>query len=375
MELNDAITDIDDQKFVLIVIKRLENNLGVSLNNVFKESNDASVIRNEMHKIIHSYIMKKAPNSLNVIDMHQFVSNLEGDNEFNVIPPIGVTEENYIKIQQFTNSEIDNYVKRVTNGLSLIKEGMTINEVAYNLLMSGIATLGIAMATATFEGLCTGMTITSSIVFGLGAMSGIGTIIAIASIIITELLIYLIFQNEKSFVGMIFNNTDLCLNVSNWRKGVNGGNNSDLYMNTGKMVGFMETNKDVKLSSPLVQIPARLFIKPNDADNIVLGGIFAAQKNYGFFGTEGIMLLRPDNNINLGFYFLFACPYAMLNGINVYISSSKYSPRDLFQEMYNGRSLDKTFTSNVYNGFIFHARCVSKTGGKAVGIAFLNKLD
>lgn len=361
----------EDEEFISIVIKRLEENFGVSLSNIFKENNDASVIRNEMHKVIHSYIKNKNADCLDIKEIQQFTTAMEDGDEFNVIPPIGVTEENFNTLRSYKDGQIHDYVKRVTNGLSLIKDGMTDAEVASTILTSGIATVGVAMAIATIKALKMGLKLLPALIKGIRAIKGVTTVITVVSIIITELLIYLIYGNKKAFLGMFFNDTDLYLKVNDWRKGVDGGNDSDLYMNTGNVVGFMETNKDEQLTSPLVQIPARLFIEPNDPDNIVYGGIFVAEKSLGFYGTEGIMRLTPDTDLSLDFYFLFACPYLKSNGINVCIGNGDGKPKDIFQEQYDQRSLEKEFTLDEYT---IHASCNSKTGGEAAGFAFLSKI-
>jgi hypothetical protein len=141
-------------------------------------------------------------------------------------------------------------------------------------------------------------------------------------------------------------------------------------MSMGKMTAFMDTHENEHLDSPIVQIPARTIIAPNDPDNMVRGGFFQGEKKLGLNGTDGVMALTDRQSALPRFFLQFACPYTRNNGVNVAIDETgSRSPRDLSPELWDGRGLDKQVTSGKYT---FQARCNSTRGGVAAGIAILS---
>lgn len=375
MDKVTSIEAMDDRDFAFMVLGRLEDNLGVSLRHIF-ENNDPAVIRQEMRKAIKMAVAKKAPlekandewpNAGSTSHIEAFFAA----DTFNVVPDVAVTEHNLGLIANYQGDEIHAYVKRVTNGLSLIQEGQTPGEVAGEIIGSGLAAFAIAMIIGTVKALRAGNAFRAAVTMGVRAMGGVSVVVGVAALLITELLIYLLVKNQKVFLGMVFNNTDLNLKVSDWRSGTGGDNKGDLYMNTGKMVAFMESHENEKLDSPLVQITARSFIAPGDEDNIVSGGIFAGEKNVGLFGTDGVMAFTDqEKTTDLRFFFMFACPYTRDNGVNALIEGGSRKPKDVFDSLFDNRGLDRTSSSG---GYTLRARCNNARGWEAAGIAVLQK--
>ncbi|HEY6916449.1 MAG TPA: hypothetical protein VI381_02295 [Allosphingosinicella sp.] len=373
----DKITSIeamDDRDFGFMILERLEQNFGTPLRHIFEKETDPNVIRRQMRKAIFAAVQHKAgaekpsaewPNAGNVDLLAQYFTS----DDVNVVPDVAVTEHNLAVLKGYTGSQIHDYVKGVTNGLSLIKDGQTAGEVAGEIIGSGLAAFAIAMIIGTVKALRAGNAFRAAVTMGVRAMGGVTVVVSVVALIITELLIYLLVNNQKVFLGMVFNDTDLNLQVVNWRNGTGGDDSGDLYMNTGKMTSFMETHENENLDSPFVQMPARSFIAPNDPDNLVMGGIFAAEKNFGFYGTEGVMAFSDLNQATPRYFLLFACPYTMDNGVNVLIDGGDpRSPKSVFDNLYDGRGLD---TSSTLGSYTFTARCNSKSGGEAAGIAVL----
>ncbi len=291
---------------------------------------------------------------------------------FNPIPNIAVTESNLKIIKSYSGSQINDYVKRTTNGLSLINDSQTAGEVAVQLVASGIVGFGTVMIFNMIRALRAGSQLRAAVTVGIRAAGGVTVIVSVVAALIVELLVYLLVTNQKVFLGMVFNNTDINLVVKDWRNGVDGGDSGDLFMNTGSMKSFMETNENEMLDSSLIQLMARSFIAPNDPDNIVMGGIFHGEKNIGLYGTDGAMVFSDAANNLPRFSLLFSCPYTRDNGVNVAIdTTSKQSAKTYFDKLFDGRGLDKSVSQGNYT---FQARCASSSGGDATGIAVLEAL-
>jgi hypothetical protein len=368
----------EDREFAFMILGRLEENLGVPLRHIFEQNAEPNTIRRQLREAVHAAVLKNSalekpseewPNAGHTA---HFTALLRAD-DINVVPDVAVTEHNLAIIKNYTGSDIHDYVKRVSNGLSLIKNGQTAGEVAAEIIGSGVAAFAIAMIIGTVKALRQGLAFRAALTVGVRAMGGISVVVGVAALIIGELLLYLLMNNQKAFLGMVFNNTDLNLKVSDWRAGAGGSTSGDLFMNTGGMVSFMETHENENLDSPLVQMPARSFIAPGDPDNIVMGGIFAAEKNFGFYGTEGVMAFSDaEAKVPMRFYLLFACPYTLDNGVNVMVTPATPSPKTVFDDMYRGRGLDR---GDMAQGYRFQARCNSKSGGDAAGIAIIEPMS
>jgi hypothetical protein len=251
---------------------------------------------------------------------------------------------------------------------------MTPAEAAATILGSGIASFATVMIVATVKALIAQQTLRAAVVVGVKAMGTMKVVVGVAAVIIIELLIYLMIHNEKVFLGMVFNNTPLGLVVNDWRKGVDGANSGDLFMNTGSMNTFMETHMNENLDSPLVQVMEKFDVGSAE-DNIISGGIFCAQKNFGLFGTEGAMVLSKysaDSKPTLPrFALVFACPYTLDNGVNVKVDTtgSIISAKSYFDSLYGGRGQYKEAKGT---GYTFAASCADPKGGEASGIATLD---
>lgn len=363
-----------DREFVSMILERLEQNLGVPLRPIFEQRSDVATIRREMHEAIrgasYTKVASEAPSEEwpNAGQTDTIDALFVGDGA-TVVPCIAVTEHNLAVIKNMRGGEVKDYVKRVTNGLSLIRDGQTPGEVALEILGSGISAFALAMVIATVKELLKKATLRAALTVGVRAMGGVTVVCTVAAIIIVELLIYLAFKNEKVFLGIVFNNTDLNLRVKDWRSGVGGSNSGDLYMETGSMQRFMETNENENLDSPLVQMPARLFIAPGDEDNMVYGGIFQAAKNIGFYGTDGIMAFTDNDRDTHRFLFQFACPYARDNGVNVAIDADAgKTPKERFSALFDTRGMDRGAAADIYS---FQAHCNDERGGDTAGIAVL----
>jgi hypothetical protein len=380
MSQHESPLAAENRAYGLDVISRIEANTGLSIRGLFEQDLGPAEIRRRMHEMIAGYVEARATAEVSTEEWPlagqpiNVREALYGASTTNVTPNIAVTEYNYNVLKGFRGREVHDYVKRVTNGLSLLKESMTPGEAAATIIGSGVASFATAMIVGTVKALIAKQAFRAAVVAGVKAMGKMSVVVGVALVIITELLLYLMLNNKKVFLGMVFNNTGLSLVVRDWRNGVDGANNGDLFMNTGSMTTFMETNMNEKLDSPLVQVMEK-FDVGDPENNIIAGGIFSAEKNFGLFGTEGALVLSKyskDTQPTLPrFALVFACPYTLDNGVNVQVDTQGAitSAKTYFDRLYNSRS---QFKEAKGIGYTFTASCSGPTGGEAAGIATLD---
>ncbi|MGQ7334331.1 hypothetical protein ACTGXQ_13430, partial [Streptococcus suis] len=87
----------------------------------------------------------------------------------------------------------------------------------------------------------------------------------------------------------------------------------------------------------------RFFFEPNDPDNVVFGGIYFADRNFGLRGSEGVMLFTSLNSPFSAAH-LYAVPYVNDNGTNMRLmTGQKPNLETLFREMYDTRKVRVDF--------------------------------
>jgi hypothetical protein len=364
----------DHRAFGLAIIERIEANTGLEIRKLFEQDLSAHEIRERMRELIVVYVERTLaeekpssewPLAGQPIDVRQ---TLFGASGVNVVPDVAVTEQRYQEIRRYQGQQIQTYLKKVTDGLSLLKDGMTPAQAAATIAAGGLASFGVAMIWGTFVALQSGAAFMSALAAGVVAMGSMTVVVGVALVIVAELLIFFLVLNKKVFLGMVFNNTGLNLVVRDWRAGTSGAARGDLFMNTGSMTSFMETHENPNLDSPLVQVVERLFLGPGNPDNLVSAGIFCAEKNFGFYGTEGVMLLSPRSRGDIRFAFLFACPYTLDNGVNVAIGGPD-SARRYFDSLYSQRGIER---HAAQRGFSLLARVGFPRGGEACGFVAID---
>jgi len=373
----------ENRAFALDIIARIEANTGMSLRSLFEGDRSAAEIRKQVFEQVVNYIDSRQENEApdaewplagQRLDARQLLLAATGST-INVTPNIAVTEYNYNILKGYRGRAIHEYVKGVTNGLALLNDKMTAGEAAATIIGSGIAAFAAAMIVATAKALYQKVAFRAAVVMGVKAMGKMSVVVGVAVLIVTELLLYLMIQNKKVFLGMVYNNSNLSLVVRDWRKGTDGSNSGDLFMSTGSMTTFMLTHMTERLDSPEVQVKSKLDVG-DPADNLIMAGIFCAEKNFGFNGTEGAMVLG-NYSATPGpswprFAFVFACPYVQNNGVNAQIDTAapEVSAKSYFDQLYNSRGQSVTKTSGDYT---FSAYCADERGGEAVAIAMLDK--
>lgn len=364
----------ENRAFALSILDRIEGNTGLEIRQLFDGDLTADEIRTRLHESIAGYVTRQlareaatenGPAAGQPVDVQAVLFGAGG---INVAPNVAVTEQRYREIREYRGGQIDAYLRRVTDGLSLLKNDMSPGQAAGIIIGSGLVSFGVAMIGGTFAALQGGAALLTAVTAGVAAMGSMTVVVGVALVIAAELLLFFLLLNKKVFLGMMFNNTDLNLVVRDWRAGTGGARRGDLFMNTGSMTSFMEMHETHRLDSPLVQVVARDRIAPGDPDNLVSAGIFFAEKNFGLFGTEGVMLLGSHKTPSLRFALVFACPYTYDNGVNVAIGPPD-STSSYFDRLYKHRGVER---QTAGQGYRFLARVGAPRGGEACGIAALD---
>jgi hypothetical protein len=362
----------ENRVFALSILDRIETSTGLQIRHLFDGDLTADQIREQLHAATAGYVAQKLaeekptddwPEAGKPFDIH---SALFGG--INGVPNVAITEQRYREIREYRGAQINAYLRRVTDGLSLLKVNMTPGQAAATIVGSGLASFGVAMIGGTFLALKGGAAFLTAISAGVAAMGSMTVVVGVALVIVAELLLFFLVFNKKTFLGMVFNNTDLHLVVRDWRAGTGGARRGDLFMNTGLMTSFMEMNETHRLDSPLVQVVARYRVAPGNPDNLVMAGIFFASKKVGFYGTEGAMLLSSNRMPSPWFALVIACPYSHDNGVNVAIGPPD-SAYNYFHRLYRYRGVERQTTGQ---GYRFLARVASTRGGEVCGFAALD---
>lgn len=366
----------ENREFARAVLARIEANTGIRLQELLESDLSPDERQKQIRALIIGWVEANCAAETpgggwalagKKIDANKVIFGADGTN---IVPDVALTEQRYRMVQGLHGHQIDNFLKGVTDGLSLLNPSMTPGEAAATIATTGLASFGVAMIWGTFSALVAGEAFMAALAAGVVAMGSMTVVVGAAVAIVAELLLFFLVLNKKVFLGMVFNNTDVGMVVRDWRAGVGGDRRGDLFMNTGSMTTFMETHENQNLDSPLVQVGPRLFVKEGDPDNLVCAGIFCAQKNIGFYGTEGVMLLSPLHFSGLMYAFLFACPYTLDNGVNVLIGGP-LPAYGAFEMLYDSRGLERH--ANGPDGSMITARVGDTRGGEACGFAMIDR--
>lgn len=366
--ISSAQADID---FAQEALARIEANLKIPLRKIMASDDSVQSIRVQAYAAIRAACQAMAEREFRGDDTGLAAARRHIDSVTdaqNVVPTILVEEKNFNVIRNYEGDQLRDYVKGVVNGLSLIQEGESPEMVAVQIIGTGLVGFGGAFAYGLIKGLVLKKLLKEAVMLGLKAAGGVAAVVGVVAVILVELLLYLLHGNKKNFVGIIFNNTDTNLVVTDWRAGIDGADKGDLYMAWGHCSGFMEVHQDGDLSKPALQLPARSAAQEHTG-RIVQGGIYSAGKNFGLKGAEGVFVMQPLAQSSPRLAVLFECPYFEDNGANVAIDTTHISARDYYDKLNGTRGLDRSVEAA---GYKLRARVAHATGGEALGIAVID---
>lgn len=365
--------DTTSRQVALEIIDRLDTHWNLDLRTII--SNEALSV-NDRLKRLRARMLEAA---LTGIDEHHADLGIEASagsydaliqsvlrgEEVEVEPNVSVTEYNYNIICGYQGKAVYDYVFTLSKRLESMSKAQTPGQLAIETTLSGLFTVGTAWAKLTWNAWRGGQTLLQATRTGITTL-GIKTAVAVVIIVLAAILLYLFLENPKKILGLVYNNTDDMLVVKNWNQ--RGG---DLYMEHGEMVNFMADHENGDLDSPMVQIRSRYYFGPNDPDNVIFGGLYFADRNFGLRGSEGVMIFSSKTS-DLRVAHQFAVPYVNDNGSNMRkIGPGSVNMEQLFRDMYNGR---KTRVDVTEGGYRLLSTVNDPRGGVVGLIAAISKV-
>lgn len=345
------------REFGTQVVERLNTHWGIRLDTII---NNEALTLEQRKRLLVARMLEAA---LSKIDEHNwqmgFTTELHETENRNLIeralkgddpelePNISVTEHNFRILRNYQGQEIKNYLVQYTKRFEAMAQAKTPGQLAIDIVSASLVSVGTAMAKGAITAWRAGQPLLQAVRTGITSI-GMKTAITVVVIVLAALLLYLFLENPKKILAMIFNDTDEDLIVKDWRKGVDGRTGGDLYLEHGHMENFPEDHATGALDSPLVQLRQRAFFGPNDPENVVFGGFYFGDRNFGLRGVEGVMLFSSKTT-NLMVAHQFAVPYTNDNGTNMRLLTER--PRsfpDLFRDMYNQRRVRVDLTTGGY---------------------------
>jgi hypothetical protein len=256
-------------------------------------------------------------------------------------PNVSVLRHNYNIIREYQGQQVYDYVFTLSKRLESMSNAKSAGQLAVETVASSLFAVGTAWAKLSFSAWRGGETLLQATRTGITSL-GIKTAVAVVVIVLAAILLYLFLENPKKILSVIYNDTDDMLVVKDWNK-----QSGNLHMEHGEMKNFMLDHSTGDLDSPLVQIRSRSSFAPNDPDDVIYGGLYFADRNFGLRGSEGVMVFSSTTT-SLIFAHQFAVPYTNDNGTSMRLLNGQPENLDeLFREMYNNRvtRFDQTIDS------------------------------
>lgn len=287
-------------------------------------------------------------------------------------PNITLTEHNASIIRGYQGADVYNYLFTLTKRFENMSAAKTPGQLAIEIVSGSLVSVGIAMAVGTIKAWRAGAALLAAVRTGITGI-GMKTAVAVVVFVLVAFLLFLLLDNPKKILGLIINDTDENFVVTDWRKGVDGGKGGELYMEHGYMESFPEDHENENLDSPVVQLRQRFYFGPNDPENTVCAGIYFADRNFGFRGSEGIMAFSSKTTSTVVAH-MFAVPYVNDNGTNMRLLTSRPDPNSLptlFRDMYNAR---KVRVDTTTGGYRLTSTVNSARGGVVGLIGYIQKV-
>ncbi|MBB4806284.1 hypothetical protein HNP38_001556 [Chryseobacterium defluvii] len=280
-------------------------------------------------------------------------------------PNISYSQKDALALTRLQGDELKNYVYNLAKRFEMMSKSKSPGQLVAELAGSALMSVGVAMGKEVIKNLIAKQALKTAMLNGIKSI-GMGTIMVTVALVLVGLLYYLLVDNPKKILGLVVNNTDENFVVHNYTR-----SDGDLCMVHGQMVNFMEDLSD-GIEGPKVQLKERLNFGEGDEENMVFAGIYFADRNVGFRGSEGLALFSSKSNDNFKFAHMFAVPYTNDNRTNMRLLNARPGNLEtLFRELYNPNKQRVDFVENGYRlvSTVNHAR-----GGVVACIAFIGKV-
>jgi len=328
-------------------VERLNARWGVRLDNII--NNEALSLSQRRHALtakmlecalleIDEHNWQMGIEEENPVDNKQLIAKAIEGTAVELEPNISFIEKNFKLLRNYEGQQVKDFIVTFTKRFESMSNAKTPGQLAIEILSSSALAIGTAMAKLTVTAWRGGATLLAAIKSGVIGV-GIKTAVAVIIIILAALLLYLFLENPKKILAMIINDTHDDLVVTDWRKGVDGGEGGNLWLEHGRMENFPEDHANGDLDSPMVQIRKRAFFAPGDEDNVVFAGFYFGARNFGLRGVEGVMVFTSATS-QLKYAHMFAVPYVNDNGTNMRVFTGAVPNLSTFyRELYNARKV------------------------------------
>jgi hypothetical protein len=377
MEMMYQYSHLSPKQFAEEIIAGLHQSHGVDLRAIF---NDASLNTGQKARRARVVLLEALLNEADRAGLHaNFVAPADFDEDMflgqlmsedvEIEPNVAMTQGDAEFVMAQTGQDIHTYLYTLTKRMENMARSKTAGQLAIEMVAGGLVSVGVPMAIGTIKALRAGMTVLNAVRAGITSI-GLKTAIGVVVVVLVAFLLYLFLENPKKILAMVINDTDDHLIVKDWRKGVDGAKEGDLFMQHGHMANFMQDNEE-GLQSPQVQVRARAFFAEKDPDNVIFGGIYFADRNFGLRGAEGVMIFSGKNT-SLRFAHMFAVPYFNDNGTNMRLLSGEVPDiEQLYREMYDSRKVQVDFNDG---GYRFRSGVNDARGGVVACIGSISKI-
>ncbi len=335
---------ISDQEFAKSICLNLHNLYNVDLDAIFSSEGltDKQKIKMGANRLQEAIFLRAYNNGYEGFDLNLSEGGtIIANGDIDIEPNIALSEADAKFLSTLEKEEVKTYLFNLTKRFENMANAKTPGLLVAEMAAGGIIAVGVPMAVTVVKGLIAKQALKTAMLAGIKGI-GMKTVIGAVVIVLATLIFYLLVENPKKILGMVINNTDDNLVVNKYRE-----SNGNLFMQHGQMVDFMEDNED-GLQSPKLQIKQRLNFGENNEDNVVFAGIYFADRNIGFRGSEGVMVFTSTTT-SLQFAHMFAVPYTNDNRTNMrYLAQTPSSLEVLFRELYNENKVRVDFISNGY---------------------------
>ncbi|WP_020209560.1 hypothetical protein [Gilvimarinus chinensis] len=325
----------------LDIVSRLDQHWNVDLaailsNEAMSETERLKRLRAVMLEAALSHVdlfKSEAGVPLDSKDYDNLTNKILAEDDIELEPNVSVTRKNFDIIRGYEGQKVYDYVFTLSKRLEAMSKSTTPGQLAVETVSSSLFTVGTAWGKLTWNAWRGGETLLQATRTGITSL-GMKTAITVIIIVLAAVLLYLFLQNPKKILGVIYNDTDDMLEVKNW-----ASKSGNLHMEHGEMKNFMSDYATGDLDSPKVQIRSRNSFSPGspDPDDVIWGGLYFADRNFGLRGSEGVMVFSSTTS-PLMIAHQFAVPYVNDNG--TYMQVLDNQPADLsrlFREMYDKR--------------------------------------
>jgi hypothetical protein len=350
--LEKAITSAELQNEAMGALEDIGHQYDIDLISILKEHDDEDVA-DALRAALYPAIVRQMEGAAPGEDPEAHTSVIAAlksaqDTGATIFPDISWEQSDVPNIETKTGSDVAEFVSGILSTLRLTQgSGATPATIAATILGTGLSGLG---PVAYYAWKSTAKGFSARIVAGISEI-GVAAWGGLAATVIVEIAIFLLTK-QASFVGLVVNNSSSALSVKKWRKGATDKDHDGLYLNHGKMSGFMVADLKKLHSDDETQIGGSITLETEGAPTplVYMGLFYAEKRKAALFGTEGAMIFEPKNGGSAPKLALaWTCPYSGSNGAAVAFTNDDHSAEHWWKKLKDKLALSSSDSSGSYS--------------------------